>query len=197
MARAFSLINKACVSSNFGAFRSQTGRYIPNFHNNERDSVTPRFSSFFRRGDVEDDWTSVDQLDRGIRESPRSRHGRDVTQEFEDVRPIIPIVLLREVVVTPLLVCREEEGRSIIVPTPPVRPAPITPGDSPVGTVYVAPPAPPIPGTVVNAGAALPANGANGKSPETAALSLADQIRNQHLKMLLRSSKKDPKNADL
>ena len=196
MARAFSLINEAHVSSNFGAFRSQTGRYIPNFYNNVRDSVVPRFSSFFRRGDVEDDWTSVDQSDRSSRDSPRPRHGRDETQEFEDVRPVIPI-LPREVVVTPLLVRREDERRSIIVLTPPVRAAPITPGDSPVGTVYVAPPAPPIPGTVVNAGAALPADGARGKGPGAAALSLADQIRNQHSKMLLRSSEKDLKNADL
>ena len=184
MARAFSLFNKARVGSNFGAFRSQTGRYIPNFYNNVRDSVAPRFSSFFRRGDVEEDWTSVEMSERSGCDSPRPRHGKDETQEFEDCQPVIPIVLPQEVVVPPLLVRREEGGRSIIAPTLPVHAAYTTSGECPVGTVFVAPPAPSIPATV-NAGAALPTDGAKGKSPEVAALSLADQIRNQHSKMLL------------
>ena len=77
MARAFSLFNEARVGSNFGAFCSQTGRYIPNFYNNVRDSVAPRFSSFFRRGDVEEDWTSVEMSDRSGCDSPRPRHGKD------------------------------------------------------------------------------------------------------------------------
>ena len=38
MARAFSLMSKACDSSNIGAFQSQTGRFLPNFANSVRDS---------------------------------------------------------------------------------------------------------------------------------------------------------------
>lgn len=197
MARAFSLINEARDGSNVGAFRSQTGRFIPNFCNNVRDSVAPRFSSFFRRGDVEEDWTSEDQSDRNSQDaSPRSRHVRDEIEEIEDTRPVIPPVH-REEVVIPLLVRREEGRRGRDAPTPPVRAAPTISGDCQVGSVFVAPPAPPIPGTVLDAGAALTADGARGNTPVAAVLSLADQIRDQHNKMLLRSSKKDLKNADL
>lgn len=181
MTRTINLIEEARDRSHLGAFRSQAGRYIPNFYGRTR------FSSFFRRNeDVEDGWTSEDVSGRS---SPQPTYE---DQEVEDDRPVIPPVPVRsEAVPVPLLVRRETLSAPAHVPVPPAPPAPLADRRE-EGAVSKETPTPARSAEPVS----LTGAETHGAAAHPAPVGFAEQIRNQQARMKLRSSSaglQDPK----